>query len=248
MELAITIDAMELFVTTTYNMEGDGPLAIHAYEQVKALYNPVSLRHFPNVAAVARQLADGNAAHERQLVAYAENCVTEGYNYFRSKFDDDLKSAMEAFGAARYLSPAKVNAIKPIASDIDSFKAFPFRDSGAIADLKSELPAYLAAAEDFSEDINVLQWWKNHADRLPKWSSACRSILLVQPCSAAAERVFSLLTKSSHSQQESALEDNFWSCCSTTIASTKSSDYVMYIYFRDTLPLTIFFYCVHYFV
>jgi len=97
MELAIT---MELFVKTTYYMEGDGPLAIHADEQVKALYNHVSLRHFPKVAAVARQLADGNVAHERQLVAYAENCVTEAYNYFRSKFDDHLKSAMEAFRAA----------------------------------------------------------------------------------------------------------------------------------------------------
>ena len=81
MELAITIDATELFVTTTYNMEGDGPLAIHAYEQMKALYNHVSLRHFPNVAAVARQLADGNVAHERQLVAYVGNCVTEAHNW-----------------------------------------------------------------------------------------------------------------------------------------------------------------------
>lgn len=79
MELAITIDATELFVTTTYNMEGDGPLAIHVNERMKALYNPVSLRHFPNVAAVARQLADGNVAHERQLVAYVGNCVTEAY-------------------------------------------------------------------------------------------------------------------------------------------------------------------------
>ena len=81
MELAITSDATELFVTTTYNMEGDGPLAIHAYEQMKALYNHVSLRHFPNVAAVARQLADGNVAHERQLVAYVGNCVTEAHNW-----------------------------------------------------------------------------------------------------------------------------------------------------------------------
>ena len=66
-----------------------------------------------------------------------------------------------------------MNAILPTASDIDSFKAFPFIDSGVITDLKSELPAYLAAAEDVSEDINVLQWWKNHADRLPKLMVKC---------------------------------------------------------------------------
>ena len=101
---------------------------------------------------------------------------------------------MEAFKAARYLSPAKVNEIKPTTSDIDSLKAFPFVNSEAI--IETELPAYLAAAEDVSEDVDVLQWWKNHADALPKWSSLSRSILLVQPSSAAAERVFSLLSSS----------------------------------------------------
>ena len=104
---------------------------------------------------------------------------------------------MEAFKAARYLSPAKVNEIKPTTSDIDSLNAFPFVNSEAIIELKTELPAYLAAAEDVSD----------HADALPKWSSLIHSILLVQPSSAAAERVFSLLSSSFDSRQESALED-----------------------------------------
>ena len=170
MELAVTIDAMELFVKTTYNLEGDGPLAIHAYEQVKALYNHISLHHCPNAAAVAKQLTNGNIGHETPLVTYANNCVTEAYGYFRNKFDNELKPALEAFKAAQYVCPAKVNALKPTTSDIDTIKAFPFVDSEAITDLKSELPAYLAAAEDVSEDIDVLQWWKNHADALPKWT------------------------------------------------------------------------------
>lgn len=207
MELAITIDAMELFVKTTYTLEGDGPLALSAYEHVKALYSHVTLEHYPNTAAVAKQLAAGNVAHEGQLMAYAKNCVTEAYDYFRSKFESELNSAMEAFKAARYLSPAKVNSLKPNTSDIDSIKAFPFVDSEAISELKSELPAYLAAAEDVSHDFDALQWWKNHADTLPKWSSVCRSVLLVQPSSAAAERVFSLLSSAFNWQQESALED-----------------------------------------
>ena len=67
---------MELFVKTAYKLEGDGPLALHAYEQVH-IYNHASLHHYPNVAAVARQLANGNVTKERYLVSYTENCVTK---------------------------------------------------------------------------------------------------------------------------------------------------------------------------
>ena len=61
--------------------------------------------------------------------------VTDAYGYFRSKF---VKSAVDAFKAARYLSPTTLDATEPTTSDIDSLKAFEF-------------PAYLAAAEDTSE-------------------------------------------------------------------------------------------------
>ena len=75
--------------------------------------------------------------------------------------------------------------------------------------LKSELPEYLAEDEDVSEKVDVIKWWKSHeADgRLPSWTRACRLVLLVQPSSAAAERVFSMLTNAFSTQQESSLED-----------------------------------------
>ena len=38
-------------------------------------------------------------------------------------------------------------------------------------------------------------------------ASACKRVLLLQPSSAAAERVFSILSNSFNSQQESSLED-----------------------------------------
>ena len=69
--------------------------------------------------AVAKHLPIGNATHEQQLLTYAENCVTPTYLYFQSKFDNELKPAVEAFKAARYVSPSKVNELKPDASDID---------------------------------------------------------------------------------------------------------------------------------
>ena len=52
-------------------------------------------------------------------------------------------------------------------------------------------------------------WWKRqrHANDLPHWLKACKILLLVQPSSVAAERVFSILSNSFTDTQRSSLED-----------------------------------------
>ena len=88
MEMTITVDALESFVKCTYDLEGDGALALVAYEKIRALFHHVSLEHYPNVIAVA---SGGNSGHELQLISYAKNCVASAYEYFTEKFDKDLK-------------------------------------------------------------------------------------------------------------------------------------------------------------
>ena len=84
--------------------------------------------------------------------------------------------------------------------------------------LKAELPAYLAAAEDVSTEIEPVAWWKSHSTELPKWADAFRYIVLVQPSSAAAERVFSILQGFTAQQQSSwRTISNYQSCYSTTV-------------------------------
>ena len=74
--------------------------------------------------------------------------------------------------------------------------------------LKYDLPKYLVAAEDVLDKFDVLKWRKSHEnDRLPNCTRACRMIVLVQPSSAVAEHVFSMLNNSFSQQQESSLED-----------------------------------------
>ena len=41
-----------------------------------------------------------------------------------------------------------------------------------ISNLKIELPCYLAKATDLLAEIDVLEWWKNHALELPNWALA----------------------------------------------------------------------------
>jgi hypothetical protein len=58
----------------------------------------------------------------------------------------------------------------------------------------------------WSLDVDKLDWWKQHETELPLWSRNCKSVLLIQPSSVAAERVFSLLANSFNERQTSDLE------------------------------------------
>ena len=118
-----------------------------------------------------------------------------------------MSGSVAAFKAARLFLPQKVVELKPDAAAVDSLQAFPFFKASVLGDLKSELPNYLAKAADVHIDLDPLDWWKNHSADLPHWSAAAANVLLVQPSSAAAERVFSLLKASFVSQQDAALND-----------------------------------------
>ena len=199
MELSITVNAMEPFVKATYFLEGDSALALLAYERVSAVFSAISTEHYPNVIAIAKQLSGGNSAREQQLVSYARSCVQPAYSYSQNKFDGELKPALLVFKTARYFTLSKLNELKPTAADIDSLRVFTFFDSTSVIDgLKPELSTYIAATEDVSTELDPTLWWKSHADLLPNWSQAFKQVLLVQPSSAASERVFSI--HSNHSK------------------------------------------------
>ena len=138
MELAATVDYMEPFVKATYTLEGDGFLALEAYEHLAALYNSVTSKHAPNVTAMAKEQGRGNPVQERQLQDYADACVKPAFEYFKVKFDQDLKPAMMAFKAARYFSPLNIKHIRPSLSDLNGLTVLPFFHSPMIEELKKE--------------------------------------------------------------------------------------------------------------
>ena len=82
-----------------------------------------------------------------------------------------------------------------------------FLNTQQLDGLKSELPAYLTWAAGTDQQFDILEWWKHNASDLPNWSANAKKILLIQPSSAALERVFSLLKNSFGPQQEHALKD-----------------------------------------
>ena len=105
-----------------------------------------------------------------------------------------MKAPLVAFKAARLFSPRKAQILKLTMEMIDTLSAFSFLKD-KISDIKLELPLYLSQCCDVPESTDCLEWWKIHATQLPVWSSAAKLTLLVQPSSAAAERVFSYHSK-----------------------------------------------------
>ena len=89
----------------------------------------------------------------------------------------------------------------------NSLKSFNFLNDQVLENLKLEFPNYVAKAADTSADVEVINWWLNHVEDLPHWSSAAQMVALVQPSTAAVERVFSILKASFDPQQDNSLQD-----------------------------------------
>ena len=208
-ELAVVIDVGEHFVKATYSLEGDGALVFTCFEVLSTVDASIHAGHLPNTSAVieSRATTPGITISSQQWLAYARKCVEPGVNYFKKKFTDELAGTVAAFKAACLFLPHKTDEMKPDASAINELKAFPFLDDIILNGLKQELPSYLAKVADVRPNIDILQWWKNNAQELPTWANAASKVILVQPSSAAAERVFSLLNCSFGPQQDLSLQD-----------------------------------------
>ena len=140
----------------------------------------------------------------------AKACVEPAITWFLRKFNVDLYDVVVAFKAARPFCPVTIQWLKPTNALVESLRAFPFLDSDTTNDgLKAELPAYLASAEDVVIPIEEkkVELWCEHEEQLPRWASAVKQVLLVQPSSATAERVLSILKASFNEQQNCALVD-----------------------------------------
>ncbi len=84
-ELASVIDGGEAFVKATYRPEGDGPLKLQAYKEIATVRAAVQSAHYPNVMAVAQQLANGDANLQQRLRTCASDCIRPGLQYFETK-------------------------------------------------------------------------------------------------------------------------------------------------------------------
>lgn len=216
LELAALIDVGEVFVKATYVLEGDGPLVLSCFETLQGVCNACQNVHLPNVHAVAVAIVDADPAQNvAALEQEAKRSVQPAIEWFLRKFNVELHDTLSTFKAARIMCPVTVQWLRPTPANVEALRQFPFLDSNdVINDLVTEMLNYLAAAQDviMACEEDKVKWWRQQSDNLPHWSSAVMKVLLVQPSSAAAERVFSILNSSFNDSQEHALVDYLQAC------------------------------------
>ena len=208
LELAAIVDYGQPLVSATYWLEGDGPLVLDAYETLQAASTSFANHDHPHLPTVARRLA-GARRNVTEAIQETKAKVQPAINWFRHKFSVDLHTLLLTFKAARIFRPVTAQAMALTPHKLQCLRAFPFVTEHDIEGLVQELPVYIAAIADVAvtDAKEVVLWWSRQRS-LPSWQSVLKKILLVQPSSAAAERVFSLLSSHFSDQQERALEDN----------------------------------------
>ena len=97
--------------------------------------------------------------------------------------------------------------VKPECASLSSLSCISFVTTSILDELYKEFPKYVSLVDEISPEYTTLEFWRDNAVALPKWSESARTVMLLQPSSAAAERVFSLLNNSFGTQQLSSLED-----------------------------------------
>ena len=209
LELAAFVDGGNHIVSAAYYLEGDGPLVFSSFERLATVSNAVAVAAVLNVEGVARRQAVGNLPVYNQLVAKAKACINPGLHFFQRKFSQEFYENVRAFRSARLCCTVQVQQLRPTAASVEELRRFRFLDNDAIIQgLTAELPRYLAVADgaDLQTEEEKLQWWSRNEANLPNWSSLVKKVLLVQPSSASAERVFSVMNNFFTNQQDAALE------------------------------------------
>ena len=207
LELAAVVDAGKPLVESTYILEGDGTLAWQCYEQLMVIQNSIQVANLPNLVALSREVSGGNLAFAQQCYQYGVAAIQPGWEYFTQTVMGAMGPQVEIFKAARLFSPQQICQLRPVANDVDIVTSVAFLDDPAlIANLKNELPMYLAKADGIDNDVDPIGWWKANEADLPFWSAAAKLVLLMQPSSASSERVFSILTTTFGHLQDLALK------------------------------------------
>jgi hypothetical protein len=228
LELAISVDAFHRFVQATYELEGDKVLCLTVADTLGGLVQHVALVRgggagTPNTRAVAEAQVNASFPAELQprkdarvnaLILEQLEKVEPSFVYFEAKLVE-LKEMVDIFTACRLFDPTRIAGVH--ADEVErQLKLFPFLGPGVVDLLVADLSIYCAHAvanpiqRDADGDLEYESWWEACAatNGMHNWYEAAIKVLILQPSSAAAERVFSMLKALMGDQQMGhALQD-----------------------------------------
>ena len=98
LELAAVIDIGQHFVRATSDLEGDGPLIFSTFRKLQEVLTVYSLRHYPNISAVAKQLVEEDPELDLQeLKQWAKNRIRPGVLWFMQQFNVKHRAVVDMF-------------------------------------------------------------------------------------------------------------------------------------------------------
>ena len=157
-ELAAVVDAGKPMVESTYILEGDGTLAWQCYEQLLIIQNSIHGANLPNLTALSREVSGGNVAVAQQYHQYGIAAIRPGWEYFTNTLMGVMGPQVEMFKAARLFSPRHITQLCPVANGVDVLTSIAFlNDAAMIANMKNELPRYLARANGIADGVDPIR-------------------------------------------------------------------------------------------
>jgi hAT family C-terminal dimerisation region len=228
LELSVVVAVAKPLVEATYLLEGNGPLALIAYDQVIRVKSYFELHKdratWPGIsAALADYTAEmaaieGDDANENNIrhltVLFVQQIMAPVEEYFLSRIFDHLGGDVAIYKVLRNANPIAVRRSPPtvneFAADVESLDHFLPDD---IAKMIRELPKYINTAQnwappaDIADELDsIVSFWRNNGSQMPALSRFVYAFTIITS-SAAAERVFSVIKRSFDTCQKGALED-----------------------------------------
>lgn len=205
LELALVYDVGECLVLLCYLEEGDGFLSPRVFARIMETEDRLrtilaadgsASFHAPNLVAKATQLygARGPIAVTQAIlptIKKAQNVL----NKFVTLKTTVWANQMKVWQFCRLFDPSYVAHASNVDlhADIMCHTAVSSLGPGIADALKNELATYKAAAMGVAADCDLCLFWRTHMDTLPNFGTGAKAAAIIQPSSAAAERVFAML-------------------------------------------------------
>ena len=232
LEIAFVVIVAKPLVQATYNLEGDGPCSLIAYDQLmicknwfEAHFEELTFPELQEEIELAVEVLSPLKFRNNDVIARegirqkVKNAIQPAWDYFRTKIFDDLAKDVAIYKTLRLCNPFSMKRMnfRPNLVEarigIESLEHFT-RDN--INQMFNEFPLYLILCEQFTannpetieEELRlIIKFWRLNKIQLPYLSLFVRYAYCITPSSASVERVFSLLKNSFGPQQNLTLED-----------------------------------------
>jgi hypothetical protein len=228
LELNMGVDALDVFVRRCYELEGDGLLAFRTYDALMEVVEHIAAVRqggagCPNTRAVARSivaesfpaaLAVDNEVRVNALIQEQLVKVEPVFAYFMRKVIEEMADLVGIFKACRLFDPYRIDMLGANVADVEAqLVLLPFISPDERAQLLLQLPIYRAAAigDGLTADCDREEWWavREHTAATSAWFNGAIKVMILQPSSAACERVFSMLKAIMGEQQQSRAKEDY---------------------------------------